>query len=116
MLGFFAFICTNGYNATLGHDMFLILQTVCTNGVRWYTDQMVFFALAIINVTEIATAHNSATGNADHTPFMPINIGKISIAAHSKTSVLATEITAEILPLLSAVKSPDAKMFVPHNR
>ena len=78
---------------------------------RWY-----FFALAIINVTEIATAHNSATGNADHTPFMPINIGKISIAAHSKTSVLATEITAEILPLLSAVKSPDAKIFIPHNR
>ena len=69
-----------------------------------------------MNVTEIATAQSSAAGNASHTPFMPINIGKINIAAHSKTSVLATEITAEILPLLSAVNSPDAKIFVPHNR
>ena len=45
MLGFFAFICTNGYNATLGHDMLLISQTVCTNGERRYTDQMVFFCI-----------------------------------------------------------------------
>lgn len=74
------------------------------------------FEYTIINVMEIISAVASATGIDAHTPFSPNKNGRRIIAIHSITNVLVIEIIADIFPLLSAVKRPEAKIFIPQSR
>ena len=55
----------------------------------------------------------SAPTTASHTPLSPQINGRIKMNAIWKTRVRKNEITAEIRPLLSAVKNADAKIFIP---
>ena len=80
-----------------------------------YINEYLFAFFAISEIDNI-NAKTSATGSASHTPFTPIKIGKTSIAIHSTINVRLIEITAEILPLLRAVKRPDAKILIPQKR
>ena len=46
-------------------------------------------------------------------PFTPINSGRIITAEVLNTKVLKKEMTAEMTPLLKAVKKADPKIFIP---
>ena len=55
----------------------------------------------------------SAPTIASQIPSKPQSSGNVSTAATSNTSVRSTEITAEISPLLSAVKNDEANIAKP---
>lgn len=58
----------------------------------------------------------SATKTAHQIPSMPKNKGSTNTDISSKTRDRTKDMIAEIVPLLSAVKNADAKMFPPDNR
>ena len=64
----------------------------------------------------VVAARISAATIAHQTPFILKKIGKIIIAAVWKTKILRKEITAEIAPLLRAVKKAEPKIPNPFNR
>ena len=66
-------------------------------------------------MTDIMSAHISATEFDHQIPSTSRNIGRISTDEVWNISVLKNEITAETIPLLSAVKKDDAKILNPAN-
>ena len=61
-------------------------------------------------------AKSSAMTNESHTPSIFINMGRSSTARVWNTRVRRNEISAEISPLLSAVKKDEPKMLMPLNK
>ena len=59
---------------------------------------------------------NSAKGTVSQIPFRSNNIGKIIIPIITRTKVLKTEISAEILPFENAVNIEEVKIFMPIGR
>ena len=75
-----------------------------------------FFLLIIIKVTVSTAAKASAVKTEIHTPSMPSNSGRIRTEATWNISVRINEMTADIRPLLRAVKKDEPKMLKPHIR
>ena len=59
---------------------------------------------------------NSAKGTVSQIPFRSNNIGKMIIPIMTRTKVLKTEISAEILPFENAVNIEEVKIFIPIGR
>ena len=62
------------------------------------------------------SVRNSATGIDSHIPLVPSASGRSSAERTIKTKVRKKEIKAEVFPSDSAVKMPEATIFVPQNR
>ena len=62
---------------------------------------------------EIIKVINSAKGIVIQTPFASKKIGKTETPIKTRTNVLNTEISTEILPLEKAVNIEEAKIFIP---
>lgn len=75
-----------------------------------------FFRFAIMKIDDIIKAPSSEMGTAHHMPSGPSAIGNSIIAAAWNTSVLENEVIADIAPLPSAVKNPEAKILNPTTR
>lgn len=58
----------------------------------------------------------SAIGMESRTPFTPSNVGKVNRGIIRKISVRNKEIVADIFPLFSAVKKPEANRLNPISR
>ena len=69
-----------------------------------------------MKINEITNAATSAIATDHHIESPPITAGRISTARSWNTRVRRNEIVAEIRPLLSAVKNPEAKIFSPAKR
>lgn len=62
---------------------------------------------------ETTMVSTSAIGTASQIPGSPINMGKTTIDEVSSKKVRKNEISADITPFDSEVKSDEAKIFIP---